>query len=57
MERDLEDIKFLLDTFRDEVAAIRNQLDVGDVEYFLDRDYVKRLGTQWQAYYRTILRG
>lgn len=44
MERDLDDIKFLLDTFRDEVMAIRNQLDDGDIEYFLNQDYIKRLG-------------
>jgi hypothetical protein len=57
MERDLDDIKFMLDNFRDEVVAIRNQLDDGDVEYFLDRDYIKGLGDKLQTYYRSLLRG
>ncbi|KAF1961480.1 hypothetical protein CC80DRAFT_532095 [Byssothecium circinans] len=57
MERDLEDIKFLLDNFAGDVAAVRSQLDDGDIEYLLARDYITSLGSQWVARYRSILRG
>jgi hypothetical protein len=29
----LEDIKLLLDNFADDVAAVRSQLDMNDIEY------------------------
>jgi len=57
MDRDLGDIRFLLDNFASEIAAIRNQLDDGDIEYFLTQDLIVRLGSQWVAHYRSILRG
>ncbi|OAL44276.1 hypothetical protein IQ07DRAFT_636334 [Pyrenochaeta sp. DS3sAY3a] len=57
MDRDVIDLKFMLDTFRDEVVAIRNQLDDGDIEAFLDRDYIKELGDAWRTYYRSLLCG
>ena len=55
-DRDLEDIKFLLDNYAGGVAAIRSQLDIDDIEYFLARGFVTRLGNQWVAYYRSLLR-
>jgi hypothetical protein len=57
MDRDLEDIKFLLDNFADDVAAVRSQLDMNDIEYLLDLGYITRLGSQWVARYRSLLCG
>jgi hypothetical protein len=57
MERDLEDLKFLLDNYASEIAAIRGQLDDDDIECFLAKDYMTHMGSQCVAHYRSILRG
>jgi hypothetical protein len=55
--RDLQDIKYLLDNYASDVEAIRSQLDVDDVEYFLAREYITNLGDWWVARYRSLLCG
>lgn len=54
--RDLADIRFLLDHFASDVAAIRSQLDFDDIEYFLAQGYIMRLGDQLMAHYSSLLR-
>ena len=55
LPRDLEDLQFLLTNYGDEVAAVADQLDDDDKEFFLDLDFVKMQGLELQAQFRALL--
>jgi transcriptional antiterminator len=55
LPRDLEDLQFLLTNYGDEVAAVADQLDDDDKEFFLDLDFVKMQSLELQARFRALL--
>ena len=55
LKRDLEDIKYMLDTYVSEIPVIRNRLDKNDLNFFLGTNRVKEMAPAVQARYRTLV--
>lgn len=53
-QRDFLDIRHLLENYGAEVSAICSQLDVDDVEFFLNVEGVEGVDEQRQASYRKL---
>ena len=55
MARDIDDIRFLLENFGDDVAGIWRDLDQDDVDEFLELDWVLELPNSVCDRYRRVL--
>lgn len=55
MERDIEDMQYLLSNYGSEVSSIRDQLDQDDVDEFFDLYWATAAPPEQVAHYRRVL--